>query len=310
MHFDVIKGGLPFLICLPTLVAMRANLSLNVKWLGIRTDDQYVKLMLRTNDGHIFLPFRSEPKRDDRRKYADNNKSSYYSSHGYNCETNREDSDTRETVHPTEHRELEAFDSGGSVADAYAEHDLITDHSDEEYPTDTSDDQRHPHDHFYHTTPHADPATYDDGNNARLATTIGSQSAATTEHDSDEYSEVHYVANSRPSRELTMIELRKVHLHLKHASVTQLDDYFRIANVWTTGLKKRSNESCSHAYVDWAKHRPHTQSPAHPYRAQNDNHTSPLMSSPSQVCLSRTAWTTVRNGQKYHTYKTALWTNM
>lgn len=36
---------------------MKANITLLVKWIGIRINDEYVKYLLTTNYEHIFLPF-------------------------------------------------------------------------------------------------------------------------------------------------------------------------------------------------------------------------------------------------------------
>lgn len=36
IKFDVIDGSLPFLVGLPSLVAMRANLNFSYKWLGVK----------------------------------------------------------------------------------------------------------------------------------------------------------------------------------------------------------------------------------------------------------------------------------
>lgn len=93
--------------------------------------------MLRTNDGQIFLPFRAHLKRDDRKRYADNNRSSYYSS-PHNCDLTSDDSDTREIIHPSELRELSGSESCGSIADAYAEYNPPHDDSELRYEDDDS----------------------------------------------------------------------------------------------------------------------------------------------------------------------------
>lgn len=122
VHFDVIEGYLPFLIGLTNLCGMKANLNLHVKWLGVRVHDDYVKLLLTSNDGHIFLPFRAELKRDDKIPGQGYRQALYY------CPDIRtdtddldNDSDTRETYHPSERHEYADSDNGGSIADAYAE---------------------------------------------------------------------------------------------------------------------------------------------------------------------------------------------
>lgn len=77
IQFNVIEGDLPFLVGLPTLIAVKSSVKFNTKWLGFRSGDEFVKILLEKEKGHLILPFRATPKKDDRRK-INQEKSNYY----------------------------------------------------------------------------------------------------------------------------------------------------------------------------------------------------------------------------------------
>lgn len=86
IQFDFIDGSLPFLVGLPTLIAMKSSINFNSRWLGVRTGesrDDYVKLSLHCEEEHLILPFRSSPKRDERRNFRNGDSNSYYSPGSY-----------------------------------------------------------------------------------------------------------------------------------------------------------------------------------------------------------------------------------
>lgn len=58
IQFDVINGDLPFLVGLPSLVAMKANLNFSYRWLGCRAEEEYLTLELQYVESHIVLPFK------------------------------------------------------------------------------------------------------------------------------------------------------------------------------------------------------------------------------------------------------------
>lgn len=78
IQFDVIEGDLPFLVGIPSLAAMRANLNFSYKWLGVLAGEEYLKLALQYIESHVILPFRAVLKKDDRRRSSPPCKSSYY----------------------------------------------------------------------------------------------------------------------------------------------------------------------------------------------------------------------------------------
>lgn len=68
IQFDVIDGSLPFLIGLPSLMAMKSNINFKYVSLGIFIESNYQRIPLVHNDGHINinLPFTATVKSDDR----------------------------------------------------------------------------------------------------------------------------------------------------------------------------------------------------------------------------------------------------
>lgn len=58
--FDVIEGNLPFLLGLPSLIAMGATLNHKYLTLGFSLNGKYNRLQLVKNGDHICLPFQSE----------------------------------------------------------------------------------------------------------------------------------------------------------------------------------------------------------------------------------------------------------
>ena len=59
IHFDVIEGSLPFLIGLPSLRAMRANLNCEFLSLGFKIRGSYQRVKLFMDNNHLYLPFRA-----------------------------------------------------------------------------------------------------------------------------------------------------------------------------------------------------------------------------------------------------------
>lgn len=58
--FDVVDGDIPFLIGLSTSKAMKCNVNFKHLNLSLRFDNEYHRLGLVEDDGHIHLPFLCE----------------------------------------------------------------------------------------------------------------------------------------------------------------------------------------------------------------------------------------------------------
>ena len=60
IHFDVIQGNLPFLIGLPSLRAMRANINCEFLSMGFKVQGTYQRAKLCMDKYHLYLPFRAQ----------------------------------------------------------------------------------------------------------------------------------------------------------------------------------------------------------------------------------------------------------
>lgn len=75
IQFDIIDGELPFLVGLPSLIAMRACLNFKFKHLGLMIGSKYLKIPLHFQDSHVLLPFSSTIKRSANAKAPHHHKS-------------------------------------------------------------------------------------------------------------------------------------------------------------------------------------------------------------------------------------------
>lgn len=64
--FDVIDGELPFLVGLPSLMAMRSCLNFKFQSLGLAIGPKYLWIPLTYHDSHLTLPFSSMIRRSER----------------------------------------------------------------------------------------------------------------------------------------------------------------------------------------------------------------------------------------------------
>lgn len=66
VQFVVIEVELPFLIDLPSLMAMKARISFKFKKIGLNFSSKYIRIHITQNDVHILLPLLSTIKRYER----------------------------------------------------------------------------------------------------------------------------------------------------------------------------------------------------------------------------------------------------
>lgn len=252
IQFDVIEGNLPFLVGLPSLVSMRANLNFSYKWLGFKTGEDYLKLALHFLDSHIVLPFRATIKKNDQRKTSYQDKSSYYTpmihessedglsdegrSHEYYTPSTRQGDETESSTNniyrachaiPAEPNSDMNLSLGGYQADQEPEYYQQADKAWKYVVRELYD-------------PSLTNAQY-----SVLPINVNDERCVTNDEHPD--GDAHYRSTSGGHKQFNAWELRKIHLHLKHGTATQMKDYLKVAQWWSPGLESSIDkvvESC------------------------------------------------------------------
>ena len=185
--FDVIEGDLPFLVGLPSLLAMNATLNFKYKSLGLSIGSRYVRIPLSHKESHLILPFTSLIKRSER----NGQNSSSGSSPQYNHSPNQD--------YPS----FSCYE-----------------------PSDTSISMEHStapgrSEYGYYPSP-------------PIMTTMVTNEEATPQPTTN---------NDEDSWNLSIPQLRKLHIQLKHATHTQICDYLKSAGIWKSTLFSRIKDA-------------------------------------------------------------------
>lgn len=288
IQFDVIDGDLPFLVGLPSLISMKASINFNLKWLGVRANDEYVKLNLTLVNGHVYLPFTCSPRKDDRRR-GQPDKTTYYSAaprgtrdvgpshvHSLSDEnswgtvslrsSSMENPASCDPVnshvartsyylpdhvclesssHSSDGRSDDHNSTESSARDGYEDSERAWSRIVRELhdpvsatigycaspldPTDGSDDNEHecgPAAAATKSAANVDSAGYDQN---------GAQPGE-LEYDARES---HHPSVARSCEAFSLRDLQRIHVHLKHATKTQMEEYLRTAEAWDSVTKDR-----------------------------------------------------------------------
>lgn len=222
--FDVIAGELPFLIGLPSLLAMRAALNFRYNTLGLHLGTKYVRVSLVQQDSHLLLPFKGIENNDNRDKRS----APKASGTQYSCSS------------PSSH-----YQPAGDPLNTYTYAECCAKSAVPEIPDIQAGDASSQHGTYKPETDFSAEVSSEASLDLSTYLPDAPQSGPISDQyvTSDETDRVQ--GNGGTTRRLSTKELVKLHVQLKHATVTQMMMYIRSAGLDNGDLKPRVEDAVS-----------------------------------------------------------------